>query len=170
MVIRHMKFSRVLIWRSLESLTKVNVLIFQTGIFCGKAKMLSMESTTEQLCPTLASHGLYTTAKSGSGKPVLASVTSTLSCYWNPMIQIIQNSKQINWDVDIFGVRLFNSFFLDSFLVFFTVVLQLNISSLFASYASSPIPILTSVDSSFLLLLQLRSDFPWFSSLFIPFW
>ena len=32
-----MKFSRVLIWRSLESLTKVNVLIFQTGIFCRKA-------------------------------------------------------------------------------------------------------------------------------------
>ena len=37
-VIRHMKFSRVLIWRSLESLTKVNVLIFQTGIFYRKAK------------------------------------------------------------------------------------------------------------------------------------
>ena len=38
MVIHHIKFSRVLIWRSLESLTKVNVLIFQTGIFCRKAK------------------------------------------------------------------------------------------------------------------------------------
>ena len=37
-MIRHMKFSHVLIWRSLESLTKVNVLIFQTRIFCGKAK------------------------------------------------------------------------------------------------------------------------------------
>ena len=78
----------------------------------------------------------------------------------------------------------FNSFFLDSFLVFFTVVLQLNIYSLF-DFQSASNPILDSCDASFLLLLQLRSTSccfllsacpsnrdlisSRFSSLFIPF-
>ena len=63
----------------------------------------------------------------------------------------------------------FNSFFLDSFLVFFTVVLQLNIYSLF-DFQSASNPILDSCDASFLLFLQLRSASSRFSSLFILFW